>query len=558
MIHGLSKHTAVAVAAIDYFLADEYLDKDCGEWKVREPAPELLEGDPIQMRALCDSLSFKNRYTSGVLSFTKEETDKINSTPGMKEALIEELRSFAYAGFKNDDAKALLVVQHSHLDRLELHYMIPRVSLESGLYFNPFPPNYDGKRGPGNNQAYLKQNDAFVDHICEKYGLQNPRDPSISRELKEPVFDADKDNKAIRRQVVEAIDRQIDAGAINSREDMTKFLESHGATITRKGEDYFSFKFPEMSKAIRLEGELYGKQSFAEIGKRYEERREAFEASRGSAESRYDAAIAERASEVEGRHGKRTEEAERAKDIDPRAERELTETAEALKDELGGLDSTINNLAADCIRENPGLMKAGALSAGGGGSSTALGGGGGGGGVSTDAVSDTSVGKTGNAILDELIQAFHSWKKAQAKKAAATVSMPFPEKKKSSAVRNGIKNFVSAFTNKLAFKVSVATGYNFVEPERGKLQLDDMRLYRKALNEQLIEAKRDLKELERLHKAERQVEETRSPLAMIEKLKAENPGLSFKSEVLRNATERWKEEQKDRMPKRREDDEYGF
>jgi len=204
-------------------------------------------------------------------------------------------------------------------------------------------------------------------------------------------------------------------------------------------------------------------------------------------------------------------------------------------------------------------MKAGALSAGGGGSSAALGGGGGGGGgVSTDAVSDTSVGKTGNAILDELIQAFHSWKKAQAKKAAAAVSMPFPEKKKSSAVKNGIKNFVSAFTNKLAFKVSVVTGYNFVEPERGKLQLDDMRLYRKALNEQLIEARHDLKELERLHKAERQVEETRSPLAMVEKLKAENPGLTFKSEVLRNAAERWKEEQKERGPKRREEDEYGL
>ena len=556
MIHGLSKHTTVSVAAIDYFLAGEYLDKESGEWKPRDPAPQLLEGDPIQMRALCDSLSFKNRYTSGVLSFTKDETDRINGTPGMKEALIEELRSFAYAGFKNDDSKALLVVQHSHLDRLELHYMIPRVSLESGLYFNPFPPNYDGKRGPGNNQAYIKQNDSFVDHVCEKYGLQNPRDPAIEREHRPPTFEKFSENKEIRRQVVKALNELVDCGKVKSRDDMSTFLKSHGAEITRQGSDYFSFKFPEMRQAIKLKGELYGEQSFDTIKEHFEQRRENFEASRAGVESRFAETIDQRAEEIEERHGKRTEEAERAKDIDPRSERELTETAEALKDELGGLDNTIRDLAADCVRQTPGLMKASGLASGGGGGGSAILGGGGGGG-STDAVSDTSVGKTGNAVLDELIQAFHSWKKAQAKKAAASVSRPFPEKK-SSAVKSGIKNYVHAFANKLAFKVSVATGYNFVEPDRGKLQLDDMKLYRKALNEQLIEARRDLKELERLHKAERQVEETRSPLAMVEKLKAENSGLSFKSELLRNSTERWKEEQKERKPKRREDDEYGL
>ena len=184
MIHGLSKHTQGAGGAVDYFLDDQYFEADptqedprAGEWREREPKPVVLDGDPKQIVALCDSLGFKNRYTSGVLSFSPEESAKISATPGMKEQLIEELREFAYAGVKSDDCKPLLVVQHEHTGRLELHYLIPRVSLESGKYFNPFPPNYDGRRGKGTNNTYKEQNDTFTDHMCSKYGLQNPRDP---------------------------------------------------------------------------------------------------------------------------------------------------------------------------------------------------------------------------------------------------------------------------------------------------------------------------------------------------------------------------------------------
>lgn len=67
----------------------------------------------------------------------------------MREAMIEDLREFAYAGVKNDDSKLLFIVQHTHTGRLELNYNIPRVNLGKWKYFNPFPPNYDGKRGKG-------------------------------------------------------------------------------------------------------------------------------------------------------------------------------------------------------------------------------------------------------------------------------------------------------------------------------------------------------------------------------------------------------------------------
>lgn len=522
MIHGLSNHTTKAVGAIDYFLDEGYFDKESQEWKVREPAAVLLEGDPTQIRALCDSLKFKHRYTTGVLSFTQEETNKINATPGMKEALIEELRSFAYAGFKNDDSKPLFIVEHGHTGRLELHYLIPRVSLESGLSFNPFPPNYDGKTGPGNNKTFLRQNDAFVDHVCERYGLQNPRDPALTRQLKEPVFEKNKPNHDIRRQIVEAIDKQINSGAINSRDDMFKFLESHDAKITRKGDDYFSFKFPEMSKAIRLEGELYGKQSFGEISKRHEERREAFETSRGGAESRYDAVITERASETEARHGKRTAQAEAANSADPEAERNLRETIQVLTEKPDSFSGRARTDAAQFVRSNHEVMMRPDIPA---------------------SEIDFEVGSCGDPVIDQARRKYAAW----LQEIAASYRAEMARSNRQSG------SMVGAMVNFARYFVSVFTGKNFVEPQKKTLSVDDLRIYRMAFADELKAAKADLRDIERAQKVADQVRDVIDPFKAHERLK-QGSGLSVKDETMKKIADEWREEAKTRKKDKKSDD----
>lgn len=544
MIHGVAKHTTQAAGALDYFLDAEYLHKESGEWRVREPAPELLEGDPMQMRALCDSLPYKNEYVSAVLSFSKEETAHINATPGMKEELIEDLRSFIYAGFRNDDSKAMLVVQHAHLDRLELHYMVPRVSLESGLSFSPFPVKYDDTP-PSALNLFIHQNNTFVDHVCEKYGLQNPRDPAVQRAVEVPVFDIPSQSRDIRRAVVKALDKLVDCGSAKSRDDMTAFLKANGAEITRQGKDSFSFKFPEMGKAIRLKGELYGEQSFNAIREHFDQRKQDFEATRETASARYAEVFNKRAEEIEVRHGKRTDEAERAKEIDPVAERELNETAKTLEDKLDDISSSISDLVSECVRDNPDLMKACSMGSGSpAGPQSDLGPG------SVESA-DTSAGTTGNPVLDSLIASFHNWLKAQAKKAAAAASAPFPGKRSESA-KSGIMDFVRAFTQQVSYKVSVATGYNFVEPDRGNLKLDDMKLYKKAITEQLREAQKNLKELEKLHRAENKVNEISDTFKMVDKLKTGLPGLELNSSSLETSMKRWADDMKERgIPEKR-------
>lgn len=335
MIHGLSKYsTTGASAGIDYFLSETYVDESTREVREREPRPRLIEGDPAAMKVLCESLDFKHKYTSGVLSFSPTETDLIRSTPGMKEQILEDFKEFAFAGVK-DDCRSILMVEHNHTGRLEVHYMIPRVSLESGKYFNPFPPNYDGKRGPGNDHTYKKHNDSFIDYMCEKHGLQNPRDPQFARSSKIKPFDPAGN---IKKQVVEAIEQLIESGSVSSREDMFRFLEKSGATITRKGEDYFSFKFDD-NKAVRLKGELYGRESFREIAARHQERTRSFEVSKSGFESRYLEALTFRAKETEERHKLPPGVEERVRANDLRSSQELVETKALLSDVRRNIDN---------------------------------------------------------------------------------------------------------------------------------------------------------------------------------------------------------------------------
>ena len=362
MIHGLSKHTQGAGSAVDYFLDDQYFEPEptaenprAGEWRERDPKPLVLEGDPKQIVALCDSLSFKNRYTSGVLSFSPEESAKIAATPGLKEQLIQELREFAYAGVKSDDCKPMLVVQHEHTGRLELHYLIPRVSLESGKYFNPFPPNYNGRKGKGTNDTYKEQNDVFIDYMCKKYSLQNPRDPLIAREISINKFDQ---SKADKKAINEAVGKLIDSGGIKSREDIVSFLEKAGGTITRKGADYLSVKFDDNKKAIRLKGDFYGERSYSEIRERIERAAERINRPFDEVESEYAKILSERAEDVEKRHSLKGLAAERADDFDRKSATELNDYAgelSATKDSLVDYDESRNSVS-NYIADNSALI----------------------------------------------------------------------------------------------------------------------------------------------------------------------------------------------------------
>lgn len=299
MINGLSKWTTNAGKAISYFLGDDYFDKETEEWKPRDPAPVILEGDPEAMKYICDSLDFKNQYTTGVLSFSPEETAMIAANPKLKDEILQDFKDFAFAGVAAD-ARQFLAIEHTHTGRLEIHYMMPRVHLESGKYRNPFPPNYNGKAGKGNNQAFFEENDAYIDHACQRFGLQNPRDPAITRDIKIDKFDPESTSK---REVNKFVNELVLSGHITCREDIEKYLKQAGGTITRSGEDYISVRFADDQKAMKFKGELYGKQSFGAAALSTRELNSGQRPSEESIRQKFESVIERRTEETTRRHG---------------------------------------------------------------------------------------------------------------------------------------------------------------------------------------------------------------------------------------------------------------
>ena len=111
MIVGWSPHTGATAnasprAAIKYQLSPE-VSKKLGAWRglvTRDPAPELLVGDPQASLVTLKALRTKHRYSVATLSFAREEiaVDRFNAgDPELRAQVAQTLTLFfevAYAG----------------------------------------------------------------------------------------------------------------------------------------------------------------------------------------------------------------------------------------------------------------------------------------------------------------------------------------------------------------------------------------------------------------------------------------------------------------------------
>ena len=154
----------VSAPALDYLTG-----KKTRKGIVRNPAPVVVRGDPNRTRKLIDSLRFKNRYTSGVLSFSPGET----ITSPMEDKIIDDFERAAFAGLDRDRFE-ILWVRHRHTPthRHELHFLSPRVDLGTGKSLNIAPPR------KGTRELF----DTQRSKINAEYGLEDPDDPVRRRD----------------------------------------------------------------------------------------------------------------------------------------------------------------------------------------------------------------------------------------------------------------------------------------------------------------------------------------------------------------------------------------
>ncbi len=235
----------------------EYLTRETDSRGVRrEPLPEVIKGNPAQTIQLIDSLDFKYKFHSGVISFAPEDAP----TESQQKAIIESFEKTAFAGLEADQYD-ILWVRHNHTSngRVELHFVTPRVELTTGKSMSIAPPGWPN----------------YYCHWRDKWNYENqwsdPTDPNRARTY-QPGYQALRDaqdqrlelagfpvkkKEDYRKVITNYVTENIRLGRINNRDDIIDTLQKAGLEITRTGTNYLTVTSDQIGQRIRLKGGIY-------------------------------------------------------------------------------------------------------------------------------------------------------------------------------------------------------------------------------------------------------------------------------------------------------------
>lgn len=274
----------------------DYLLNDKEQPDGKRLGAEVLRGDIANQALLVDSLDFKQKYTSGCLSFT-ETADEV--TTEQKNALMDGFEETLRAGL-DIDRVSVSWIEHRDKGRLELNFVFADVDLEHGRAFQPYIHYQDKRRV-----------NAWKDMQNIEYGFTDPNDPANKR-LMAQRDNLPRDVKEARQAITDGLQALVVEGIITNRDDVIQALTDGGFEIARETDKAISIKNPDPTakRNIRLTGGLY-ERSFKFSPEVQNTVREASEDYRARSRERYDAAKQLYDSEItrkrnyhQARHGK--------------------------------------------------------------------------------------------------------------------------------------------------------------------------------------------------------------------------------------------------------------
>lgn len=228
--------------------------------KPREGA-KVLYGDPKLTEQLINATPYKQKYKSGVLSFTEDATQFSDE---QKKDIMQRFEDTLFTGLEPDQYDILWVEHSDKAGRLELNFVIPCQELRSGKSLQPFYA-----------QADLTRVNAFKNIINKEYELTDPNEPERKRLINPYINNAPrptpydvkkKEDKTVEEtsdtHAIKAdIDRQLldslKEGSLNDRGSVMYFLEGLGFKIERAVKKSISISRPDMKRNIRLKGAIY-------------------------------------------------------------------------------------------------------------------------------------------------------------------------------------------------------------------------------------------------------------------------------------------------------------
>ena len=219
----------------------DYLLKDKEQPDGKRIGAEVLRGDIDNQALLIDSLDFKQKYTSGCLSFT-ETANQV--TQEQKNALMDGFEQTIRAGL-DVDRVSVSWIEHRDKGRLELNFVFANIDLEHGRAFQPYVHSVDKRRV-----------NAWKDMQNIEHGFTDPNDPAKKR-LMAQRDNLPRDVKDTRQAITEGLHALIIEGAITNREGVVQALKDGGFEIARETDRAISIKNPTGKRNIRLTGGLY-------------------------------------------------------------------------------------------------------------------------------------------------------------------------------------------------------------------------------------------------------------------------------------------------------------
>ena len=214
---------------IDYLL---------GKDREREGA-KLLRGDPVKTGLLVDSLKFKQKYTAGVLSFEESNTTEEN-----KQKIMDSFVNALLPGMEH--RSNIMWVEHRDKDRLELNFLIANVDLESGKRLQPYYHRTD-----------LNRVDAWKELTNDLYDFTSPNAP-MKKQTETRKTNESKGRKGIKAEIDASISALYAEGAINSRDDVEKYMKSKGLNVIKKTKTSMTFTAENSEERFRIKGIFYG------------------------------------------------------------------------------------------------------------------------------------------------------------------------------------------------------------------------------------------------------------------------------------------------------------
>jgi hypothetical protein len=286
----------------------DYLLKDKEQPDGKRLGAEVLRGDIDNQALLIDSLDFKQKYTSGCLSFT-ETANQV--TQEQKNALMDGFEQTIRAGL-DVDRVSVSWIEHRDKGRLELNFVFANVDLEHGRAFQPYVHNVDKRRV-----------NAWKDMQNIEHGFTDPNDPAKKR-LMAQRDNLPRDIKDARQAITDGLKALVAQGAITNRDDIVQALKDGGFEIARETDKAISIKNPDPTakRNIRLTGGLYergfkfSREVQSEITAASEDYRARSTERYDAAKQLYDSEIKRKRDYHQTRHGKpRLEQRAAARDV---------------------------------------------------------------------------------------------------------------------------------------------------------------------------------------------------------------------------------------------------